>query len=77
MLLTGVNLKREDKQKTDRADVERLVQSVGSLPLAIDQAASYIRESKSELREVLEIYQSDEISEVSEGNGKESGVVTG
>ena len=77
MLSAGANLEREDRDEVNRVDAERLIRSVGSLPLAIDQAASYIRETKSNLREVLEIYNSDEVPEVSEGNSKESGMIAG
>ena len=61
----GTKLNREGREEASRADAERLVRSVGNLPLAIDQAASYMRESKSSAQEVLDVYKSNEASEVS------------
>ena len=62
--------KQEGIAEVSRTDAERLVLSVGNLPLAIGQAASYMRISGSSAQEVLDLYESDEVSEVSEGNGK-------
>lgn len=61
----GTKLNREGREEASRADAERLVRSVGNLPLAIDQAASYMRESGSSAQEVLDVYKSNEASEVS------------
>ena len=74
MLLAGVKLEREGKKEASHADAKHLVQSVGILPLAIDQAASYMRETGSGSGEVLGIYKGDEVHEVSEESGKHSGV---
>ncbi|KAK3166744.1 hypothetical protein OEA41_009869 [Lepraria neglecta] len=64
MLSAGVNLEREGKEEVSYTDAKRLVQLVGKLPLAIDQAASYMRETGSGLQEVLDIYKSDEAPEI-------------
>ena len=45
MLLAGALLEQEGREGTRDMTIERLVRSVGSLPLAIDQAASFIRET--------------------------------
>ena len=65
LLVVGAKKKREYQEETNRPEAERLVRSVGNLPLAIDQAASYIRETGSGLWEVLNVYESDEVSQVS------------
>ncbi|KAK3166743.1 hypothetical protein OEA41_009868 [Lepraria neglecta] len=70
MLSAGVNLEREGREEVSHADAERLVQLVRKLPLAIDQAASYMRETGSGLQEVLDIYKSDKAPEASKSNGK-------
>lgn len=77
MLSAGAELEREGREEASHADAERLVQSVGNLPLAIDGAASYIRESGSSLQEVLDVYKSDEALEVSKESGKFSRVMVG
>ncbi|KAL6713032.1 hypothetical protein ACLMJK_009428 [Lecanora helva] len=64
MLSAGARLEQKKRSETSYIDAERLVRSVGNLPLAIDQAASYMRENGSEPQEVLNIYKSDEISEI-------------
>lgn len=76
MLSAGANLERKEKEAS-HADIERLVRSVGNLPLAIDQAACFIRETGSSPQEVLDEYKSDEVPEVSEENGKYSGLTVG
>lgn len=68
ILLDGARLEREGREESSRADAKRLVRSVGNLLLAIDQAASYMRENGASPQEVLDIYASDEDSEVSEGS---------
>ena len=70
MLSAGAKMKREGREESSREDAERLVRSVGNLPLAIDQAASYMRETGGSPREVLDVYASDEVPEVSHGNPK-------
>ena len=71
MLLAGAELQQEERgEETRSEDVEHLVRSVGHLPLAIDQAASYMRETGSRREKILELYRSDEMPEVS-GSGKE------
>jgi hypothetical protein len=59
------------------ADLERLVRSVGNLPLAIDQAASYIKGYESSTKELLNLYESEEIVEVIEKHDKVSRVIAG
>ena len=70
MLSAGAKLKREGREESSRADAERLVRSVGNLPLAIDQAASYMRETEGSPQDVLDVYTSNEVPEVSKGNSK-------
>lgn len=70
MLSTGANLEREGREEASHADTERLVRSVENLPLAIDQAAFYMRETGSSPQEVLDVSTNDEALELSEENGK-------
>ena len=78
MLSAGARLEREGREKSSRADAECLVRSIGNLPLAINQAASYMREiGHSFQEEVLGIYKSDEASSVRKENGRYLGVMVG
>ncbi len=77
MLLAGAKLEREGREEASHADAKRLVQSVGNLPLAIDQAASYMRETGNSPQEALDVYKNDEVLEVSEENAIYSGVAVG
>ena len=65
MLSAAAEMERESIEEANHAEAERLIRSVGNLPLAIDQAASYIRDTGSSLQEVLNIYNGDEAMEVS------------
>ena len=56
ILSAGAKRQREGMEEVSRADAERLVRSVGNFPLAIDQAASYMRENGSSAQEVLDVY---------------------
>ena len=59
MLLAGAHLQRGSME-----DAQRLVQTVGRLPLAIDQAASYMQQTGNSPQEVLGVYKSNEVVEV-------------
>lgn len=65
------------QEEAGRADMERLVRCVGNLPLAIDQAASYIRDTGSSPEEILGIYKSEEVMEVNGKTGQYSGETAG
>lgn len=69
MLVAGARLEREDQQGSNHQSIEHLVRSVGNLPLAIDQAASYIRQTGSSPEDVLDLCRREEASEVSRENG--------
>ena len=77
MLSIGAKMDRESKEEAGRADMERLVRCVGNLPLAIDQAASYIRDTGSSPEEILSIYKSEEVMEVNGKTGEYSGEIAG
>ncbi|KAL9035768.1 MAG: hypothetical protein Q9180_004677 [Flavoplaca navasiana] len=64
MLAAGAEIGAEGTEDASSADLERLVRSVGHLPLAIDQAASYLKGYESSTKELLDLYQSEEIMEV-------------
>ena len=55
MLAAGAEMSEESTAEASYADLERLVQSVGNLPLAIDKAASYIMGYESSTKELLAI----------------------
>lgn len=77
MLAAGAEMGGEGTEEASYADLERLVRSVGYLPLAIDQAASYLKGYESSTKELLDLYQSEEIMEVIGKHGKNSGVIAG
>ena len=77
MLSIGAKMDRGSREEAGRVDMERLVRCVGCLPLAIDQAASYIRETGSSPEEILGIYKSGEVMEVNGKTGQYSGETVG
>lgn len=64
MLSAGAGIKRESGGAASYADAEQVVRSVDNLSLIIDQAASYIRNTRSSVNELLDIYKSEETVEV-------------
>jgi len=64
MLTAGAEMGGGKTKKASNADLECLVRSMGNLPLAIDQAASYIKGYASSTKELLDLYKSEEIVEV-------------
>lgn len=64
MLSAGAGIERGGGRAASYTDAEQVVRSVGNLPLAIDQAASYIRDTGSSANEILDIYKSEEAVEV-------------
>ena len=65
MLSAGAGMERQGGGEASFADAEQVVRSVENLPLAIDQAASYMRDTGSSPQEVLNVYESEEVIEVS------------
>lgn len=55
MLAAGAEMSGESTAEASYADLERLVRSVGNLPLAIDKAASYIKGYESTTKELFAI----------------------
>ncbi|KAL8858287.1 MAG: hypothetical protein Q9178_005150 [Gyalolechia marmorata] len=51
-------------ERANNTDLERLVKAVGNLPLAIDQAASYLKSYEGSTKELLDLYKSEEVMEV-------------
>ena len=74
ILLAGAKGEQESIEEINRTDAELLVRWIGNLQLAIDLAASYMRNNGSSAQEVLDIYKSDELSEVRRRNGKYLGL---
>ncbi|KAL8816312.1 MAG: hypothetical protein Q9191_008353, partial [Dirinaria sp. TL-2023a] len=64
MLAAGADIGGASPEEAGYADLERLVRSVGNLPLAIDQAASYIKGYGSSMKELLDLYKSEEVVDV-------------
>ena len=56
MLSAGAEIERGGGRAASYMDAEQVVWSVGNLPLAIDQAASYIRDTGGSANEILDIY---------------------
>jgi len=77
MLTVGAEMGAGSTEEASNADIECLVRSVGNLPLAIDQAASYIKGYASSTKELLDLYKSEEIMEVIEKHGIDSGTIAG
>ena len=77
MLVAGAEIGGGSTEEASYADLERLVRSVGNLPLAVDQAASYIKGYESSTKELLDLYRSEEIMEVIGKHGTDSGVIAG
>lgn len=72
MLSAGAGIERVSGGEASSTDAEQVVRTVGNLPLAIDQAASYMRDTGSSPQEVLDVYESEEVMEVNKDNGKSS-----
>ena len=64
MLSAGAGLEGDGTQEVNNIDAKQVVRSVGALPLAIDQAASYLRDTGSNLNEILKMYKSEVACEV-------------
>lgn len=77
MLAAGAEMGGGSTDEASNADLERIVRSVGNLPLAIDQAASYMKDSASSAKELLDLYNSEEKIEVIEKRDIHSGTNTG
>ena len=66
LLLKGAHKERAlDAKGNDALSVQRLVQKIGFLPLAIEQAASFMRENGNSAWEVFQMYENDTVDEVS------------
>ena len=59
LLLRAARFREESQETTEFLEAKQLVKSIGCLPLAVDQAASFIRESGNSINEVLKIYKSE------------------
>lgn len=66
MLSAGTDMQQENVDEKSFMEAEQLIRAVGSLPLAIDQAASYLRDTGSGIDEILSILESEEAVEVRE-----------
>lgn len=75
MFAAGAEMGEENTREASGADLERLVRSVGNLPLAIDQAASYMKGYGSSTVELLDLYQNEEVIEVIGNHGRDWGVL--
>jgi hypothetical protein len=72
MLVAGAGLGGGRSEEASHADLKRLVRSVGNLPLAVDQAAY-----GSSMKELLDLYESEEIVEVIGKHSIDSGAIAG
>lgn len=69
MLSTGASSERDGTSEVSYADAVQVVRSVGALPLAIDQVASYLRDTGSSVNDILELYRAENAFEVGKGYG--------
>lgn len=77
MLAVGAKMRGGDIDEASNADLERLVRSIGNLPLAIEQAASYMKGYESSTKELLDLYYSEEIVEVIGKHAIDFGAIAG
>lgn len=77
ILAAGAGKGGGSTEEASNADLESLVRAVGNLPLAIDQAASYIKGYASSTKELLDLYKSEEIVEVIGKHGIDFGTKAG
>ena len=73
ILSAGADVDQESWDQANFEAAQQLVKSVGFLPLAINQAASYVRDTGTHLDEVLGLYKSSEVSGVSTKNEEQWG----
>ena len=66
ILLGGAEIESAELKESSFASMRSLIKSVGSLPLAIDQAASFMKESGNSAEKVVEIYKTKEAGDVSD-----------
>ena len=64
MLLAAAERGRERVGQAELENITSVIKSVGSLSLAINQAGSYMKESGSSAKDVLNVYRSEEKEEV-------------
>jgi hypothetical protein len=77
MLAIGAGKGGGSIEEASNADLESLVRAVGNLPLAIDQAASYMKGYASSTKELLDLYKSEEIMEVIATHSINFGTIAG
>lgn len=77
MLAAGAGKGGGSTEEASNADLESLVRAVGNLPLAIDQAASYMKGYASSTKELLDLYKSEEIMEVIATHSINFGTIAG
>lgn len=77
MFAAEAEIDGENTRGASGANLARLVQSVGNLPLAIDQATSYMKGYGSSTVKLLDLYQSEEVIEVIGNYDKDLGVLVG
>lgn len=64
MLAAGAGRDGKSIGEADYEDLERLVRGVANLPLAIDQAGSYLKGHDNNTKNLLDLYNSEEAMEV-------------
>lgn len=64
LLLRTAEIDRERLGQTGLQEAREVVKSIGRLPLAVDQAASFMKESGNDISDVLNIYRSEQVDQV-------------
>ena len=75
MFVAGVGIDGENIRGASGIDLEYIVWFVGNLLLVINQAILYIKGYKSSIKELLDLYKSEEVMEVIEKYNKDLGVI--
>lgn len=68
LLSASASSDEERKEYDSDANAERIARFVGKLPLALEQAGSFMKESGCSPQEVMNSYRSDEAEDVSTAN---------
>ncbi|MCJ1309318.1 hypothetical protein MMC25_002977 [Agyrium rufum] len=64
LLLRAANIDLGQSEDAVEQETRELVKSIGSLPLAVDQAASFMKESGHSMNKILDIYKSGQADQV-------------
>ena len=64
LFLNAAEISQDQLNTTELGDIKEVVKVIGRLPLAVDQAAAFFKESRLGMSEILEIYTTEHVDEV-------------